>query len=289
MILIDCGVFMRTAWQIRQLFDSEKDPDIKKNMVRHVIIKNIIDWKTEFERKYGSVVLCDDIRGNSWRKDIFPYYKAGRRKNLTEKDIEFFNTIHMVKEEISNVFKHWTYLQVEKAEADDIIAAMVKFNSKNRNERDLIISHDHDMIQLLSYNHVDVYSVVNKKMVKNDINEYKKEVITHIVKGDPGDGVPNIFSDDDTFVTEGKRQSRVTKKMLEEFMLKGKNATDDPLVRERWDRNIELVILSNQPEWLYDKIVDQYKERVKDQDKSEILNYIANNKLTMIYDELNKI
>lgn len=288
MILIDCGVFMRTAWQIRSLFDKEKDEEVKMNMVRHIILKNIIDWQVQYKGKYGDIVLCDDIRGGSWRKDVFPYYKANRRKTATEEDIVFFNAIHHVKEEISKVFKHWTYMQVEKAEADDIIASLSRYFSNNK-QRTLIISHDHDMIQLQAYQNVDVYSAVTKKILKTTMDDFKEEVITHIVKGDSGDGVPNIFSDDDTFVTEGKKQKSVTKKVLAEFLLKGKDATDDPVVRERWDRNIELVMLTKQPEWLYDRVIEQYKERAQDKDKSGILQYITDNRLLMIYDEINNI
>ena len=37
----------------------------------------------------------------------------------------------------------------------------------------------------------------------------------HILKGDAGDGVPNVLSDDDVFINDDKRQTPLSKKKME--------------------------------------------------------------------------
>jgi hypothetical protein len=43
----------------------------------------------------------------------------------------------------------------------------------------------------------------------------KKALLTKVLSGDTGDGVPNFLSDDDTFVVQGKRQKRLTQKKID--------------------------------------------------------------------------
>lgn len=52
-------------------------------------------------------------------------------------------------------------------------------------------------------------------MVETDPELYRR---TMIITGDAGDGVPNIMSDDDTFVTPAKRQKPMTAKRLKAYL-----------------------------------------------------------------------
>jgi hypothetical protein len=80
----------------------------------------------------------------------------------------------------------------------------------------LILSGDHDFIQLQRYKNVSQYSPIHKKWIKPEgsINAYLME---HIIKGDKGDGIPNILSPDDCFVTE-TRQKPVSSKRLADWV-----------------------------------------------------------------------
>jgi hypothetical protein len=71
----------------------------------------------------------------------------------------------------------------------------------------LIVSADTDFIQLHQYPGVVQYDPIHKKWITDhDPIMYLKE---HILEGDRVDGIPNVFSDDDCFVTD-KRQRRLT-------------------------------------------------------------------------------
>ena len=118
---------------------------------------------------------------------------------------------------------------------------------------------------------------VQKKFVK--LTE-KPEVVLmeHIIMGDKGDGVPNILSDDDTFVT-GSRQRPMKKDKVAEW--KHQKPEDFITSDEMWrnfQRNRELVDLSRIPEDIKAAIIDSY-EKQKGGDRSGLLNYFIANRM----------
>ena len=66
-------------------------------------------------------------------------------------------------------------------------------------------------------------------------------LFNHIMKGDVSDGVPNILSDDDTFVVEGKRQKPMNAKAKTRVreVING-NEVDETISRN-YDRNRQLI------------------------------------------------
>ena len=100
-------------------------------------------------------------------------------------------------------------MHVDEAEADDIIAVIIRELSE---EPTLILSSDKDFIQLQKFSNVKQWSPLQKKFVVGDPVE---SLYDKTIRGDSGDGVPIIVSSDDTFITEGKRQTPVTKKKME--------------------------------------------------------------------------
>jgi hypothetical protein len=42
----------------------------------------------QFRQEYGEVVLCCDNK-NYWRKEFFPFYKAGRKKAREKSDLDW--------------------------------------------------------------------------------------------------------------------------------------------------------------------------------------------------------
>ena len=88
-------------------------------------------------------------------------------------------------------------MKVDRAEADDIIAVLVEDNPVNPIT---IISSDKDFIQLQKYQGVQQWSPLTMNFVKGDPDASLWE---KLIKGDTGDGVPNILSADDTFIIPG--------------------------------------------------------------------------------------
>jgi len=97
------------------------------NLIRHVVLNMLQSYKKKYGKEYGELVICCDDR-DYWRRDVFPYYKAGRKKAREESGLPWkliFDTISQLKEDIKTNFPYQV-LQVSKAEADDIIAVLCK-------------------------------------------------------------------------------------------------------------------------------------------------------------------
>ena len=245
---------------------------IDENMVRHMILNSIRMYRKEHRSEYGEVVLTWDSK-HSWRRDYFPEYKASRRKGREESDLDWddiFNTLNKIRNEIKENFPY-KYLEVFGAEADDIIGFLCE---ENRDEKILIISGDKDFIQLQKYPNVKQWSPITKKDVNGfDPTIYLKE---HILKGDTSDGVPNVLSQDNTFV-DGLRQRPLSRKKIQSWLIGGGSNWNDE-VKRNFQRNSTLIDLSRTPEELKNQIRLEYNNAPHG-DRSKLLNYFMQNKL----------
>ena len=91
----------------------------------------------------------------------------------------------------------------------------------------------------------------------------------HILGGDTVDGVPNVFSPEDTFLTEGKRQTPFTKKLKDKLSHLEESQLLQELTEEQKTRfftNKELIDARCVPEKIQDEILqmaqDAYKAKV---------------------------
>ena len=248
--------------------------DFSVDLIRHQVLNSIRGFKSRFS-KYGELVICCDDK-NYWRKKIFPYYKASRKKTREESSLDWaaiFNTLHTIKAEIKDNLPY-AVLQVETAEADDIIAVMVERYS---NEKIMIVSGDKDFSQLQRYKNVSQYSPITKKFIK--VGDPLSYLFEHVIRGDAGDGVPNILSNDDTFVA-GTRQKPLTKKRVSamiEDMVRGVTPFDGE-VKRNYLRNIHLIDLARIPEDIRKQVIDIYGNYQRN-DRSMILGYFIKSRL----------
>jgi len=150
----------------------------------------------------------------------------------------------------------------------------------------MIISSDKDFKQLQEHDNVQQWSPMQKKKVSIRRSELHAFKVEHIVKGDAGDGIPNIFSDDDVFLQEGVRQTPVTKKRLSEFVEFGKDACCDDRERRNWARNTQLVLFDKIPEDIRSTILSEYELNKPTGDKMSIMNYLIENRCRLLLDDL---
>jgi hypothetical protein len=153
----------------------------------------------------------------------------------------------------------------------------------------LILSSDKDFKQLqlapFSSGNVKQWSPMQKKFITASKKEIIDFTIEHIVKGDAGDGVPNILSKDDVFVT-GDRQKPVSAKRLAEFYEKGIDACRNDEERRNWQRNATLVAFDNIPKDVKDQIIQVYLNSQPNGDKMAIMNYLIEHRCRLLLDEL---
>ena len=254
------------------------DVPIEKDLVRHMIINNIRSYKSKFKEEYGDIVIACDNK-HYWRKDKFPYYKANRKKVRQESGFDWkliFDVLAEVKSELDCYFPY-PVIDVDGAEADDVIAVLVE--RMHDKEQILIISGDHDFVQLQTYPEVKQYSPIQKKFIKAD-KKIVHILMEHIIKGDKGDGVPNILSPDDIFMVEG-RQKPITAKKLDGWINIDPDAfhmnVDEETARN-FQRNRYLVDFQYIPDTVKANIDRAWNDRPK-KDRSHILNYFIEKKM----------
>ena len=144
-----------------------------------------------------------------------------------------------IRQEVQEHF-HWKNISVPKTEADDIIAVIAEHSLPI--EPVLIISSDKDFRQLQRYSNVKQWSPAKQNYLVCD--EPEQDLKTHIVSGDSSDGVPNILSDDDTFINKEKRQTPMTKKKMKDVI----ENLDEWKETENWKRNEQVIDFKYIPE-----------------------------------------
>jgi len=145
----------------------------------------------------------------------------------------------------------------------------------------MIVSGDKDFIQLQKYDNVKQYSPTQKKFI-NDINPYTY-IQEHVLRGDKGDGVPNVLSPDQTFVNE-IRQKPLSKKKLESLLNLDVDSYPNEIKRN-YQRNVMLINLDNIPAELEEQILDEYTSAPCG-DRSKLFNYFIENKLKTLTESI---
>jgi len=249
--------------------------NVDENLIRHMILNSIRMYRQKFQNEYGEVVIVADGAGN-WRRDVFPQYKYKRRKNREESSIDWneaFRIINMVRDEIRDHFPY-KVMHMPKCEADDVIAKLaLETQEFGKHEPVMIISADHDFIQLHKYDNIKQYSPMLKKFVKD--KNPRLYSMTHIFKGDGGDGVPNVLSDDNVFVDE-RRQTPITKKKLDVWLEAEdlQKVMGDTIYRN-YLRNKKMIDLTETPDAIKEEIINSFESQDPKKNKGKVFPYLV--------------
>ena len=261
---------------------------IDENLIRHMVLNSIRMYNVKFKDEYGDLVICADDK-KYWRKDLFPYYKAARKKSREDSPYDWnliFETLNRVRDEIRENFPY-KVIQIDKTEADDVIGTIcINYGVELKNsqsEKILILSSDKDFMQLQKFANVDQYSPMAKKFLKT--SEPIKFLKEHILKGDRGDGIPNILSSDDTFITEA-RQKPVTEKKLNTWVSQKPEDFCDASMLRNYQRNESLIDLSKVPSEYTDRILTAYRSPKEVKGKDKVLNYFIKNRMKQLMEHI---
>jgi 5'-3' exonuclease len=257
-----------------------KTTTLNEDLIRHMVLNIIRSHMKKFRKEYGEVVICCDNR-KYWRKEIFTHYKANRKKNRDKSELNWdmiFEIINKIKEEIRINFPY-KMLDVDRAEADDIIGTLVPRQIPHENI--LILSSDGDFLQLQAYNtmnfghNVKQYNPVQKKFIISK-NPYE-ELHEKIIRGDSGDGIPNILSPGDTLV-RGIRQRVLTEARINQFIKNDAENYQDETAKSGYYRNRMLIDLRFIPTDIKENIINTYEETPVP-GRGKLLNYFIQMKL----------
>lgn len=275
MILLDfSGIAIAPIVMGQAKYDDE-------NLIRHMILNSVRMYRQKF-KDYGEMVIVADGGGN-WRKDVYPEYKGKRKSNRDESKIDWdraFKNINMVLEEIKENMP-WKVIHQWGCEADDAIAEIAKWTQEFGNwEKVMIVSADHDFKQLQKFDNVEQFSPVTKKMVVEDNPRLYQ--LEHILKGCSGDGVPNVLSDDDTFLVEGKRQNVLSKKKRE-ALLEDPRALGEAVYRN-YIRNKKMIVLTEEsecPDSVKQEIINKFEQQEVPA-RSKVLPYLISKQARLL-------
>lgn len=248
---------------------------VDENLVRHMILNSIRTYVKKFKQSHGPEVIIACDNRNYWRREFFPHYKAGRKKARESSGHDWtsiFESLNKIRQELKD-FSPYKVIDVDGAEADDIIGTLVQKYSST--EPIMILSSDKDFAQLQRYPNVEQYSPILKKYIKEPfpLVQLKQQII----RGDKGDGVPNILSLDDVFVTGGRQKPITEAKIIKWLNQEPKDFCDENMLRN-FNRNEMMIDLSKIPEAVRTKILNSYEDS-KGKTKQEFMNYMIANRL----------
>ena len=251
--------------------------DVDENIIRHMFLNSLRSNRKKFTEKYGEIVICADGK-NTWRREAYPYYKANRKKSRDESELDWghlFGIINTIRTELKEFFPY-KVIHIERCEADDIIGTVIHKYGTELNmgsEPFLVLSGDKDYIQLQKYANVDQCDPVRKRWIRNDNpDQYLRE---HVLKGDVGDGVPNILSPDNCLAV-GERQKPMTKKRLHQYSEPPLEMDEETL--RRYHRNKMMIDLSEIPQQYQDQIIQEYDQE-KEIGREQLFNFFVKKKL----------
>ena len=250
-----------------------------EGLIRHMILNSIRMYRQKFHKEYGEMVIVADGM-NNWRKEAFPQYKAARRKKRDESSTdwnEVFRIINMVREEIQENFPY-KVMHEDGCEADDVIAQLaLETQEFGKYEPVMIISADGDFKQLQVYKNVKQFSPLLKKfVVEPNPRTYLAE---HILKGDTGDGVPNVLSDDNVFV-DGRRQGILSAKK-KAALLDDPRALGDEIYRN-YQRNQQLIDLTNCPQSVKESIINNFEQQDPWGNRPKVFPYLVQKRCKLL-------
>ena len=168
--------------------------------------QNILDFKYDYIRtieslaksyKAGTIIVCAD-GGSSYRKEIYPEYKANRKERFADQTEQEAKEFEMFMAEFSDTLTlirdRYPVFHFRGVEADDIAAYItLKFDYDDC----WLISSDKDW-DLLINDKVSRFSTVTRKetTVHNWDEHYDFEIEDYItfkcLTGDKGDNVPGV-------------------------------------------------------------------------------------------------
>jgi 5'-3' exonuclease len=248
---------------------------VDESLVRHMILNTIRTYVKKFKADYGPdiIIACDNKK--YWRRDVFPHYKAHRKKARESSGHDWnsiFECLGKIKQELKD-YSPYKVVDVDTCEADDIIAVLaIKYSST---EKVMILSSDKDFAQLQRFPNIEQYSPILKKFIKESLPSAQLKQL--VIRGDKGDGIPNILSKDDVFI-EGQRQKPITEaKIINWLNQKPEEFCNDEMLRN-FRRNEMLIDLTKIPESLKQNILDTY-ETTKGHSRQEFMNYMITNRL----------
>ncbi|ABB44522.1 DNA polymerase A [Sulfurimonas denitrificans DSM 1251] len=137
------------------------------------------------------IVFAIDTKGDSFRKEIDPNYKANRQPPPQELSMQLPIAIEWIDK------MGYKTLGFDGYEADDVIATVVRF-AKEKSYNVRVVSHDKDLFQLIDDGRVVLVDAIKKQVMDEDecFKKYgispKQFIDYQSILGDSADNIPGV-------------------------------------------------------------------------------------------------
>lgn len=274
-------------------------------------------------RKFGTadthVIFA--LEGRSWRKSVYPPYKANRavkRAAMTEKEVELDQMFWETYDELTKFLNEKTNVSVLRcpvAEADDIIARFIQLHTEDNH---VIVSSDGDFAQLIASNVTQYNSMVGHHIRLDGYYDDKgkpikdKKTGEQKLLGDPqyllfektirGDTSDNVFSAFPGIRTKGTKKTVGLIDAYQDRETKGFNWNNVMLQRwvdhngvehrvlDDYNRNVTLCDLTAQPQEIKDAVDQSIHEQLRVIPKSgvgmHLMKFVAKYELVKISEQI---
>lgn len=288
MIVVDFNQIVISNLQMQMKGKANRGNPEAKNLILHMILTTLLSYKKKFGKDYGKMVITTDSR-SYWRKDVFPLYKGHRKRDRENSDTDWefiFECMNEAKVALRENFPY-KFIEVEGAEADDVINALAEYSQDHdlkqigiiddEPEPFLIVSSDTDFFQCQKFSNVKQWSPMAKKFIKPSIplNEY---IIAHICQGDKGDGIPNICSPENSLFDKIRQKSFATNR-LPDFINRGIEACKNEDEKRRFQLNERLIDFKCVPQKINDAIINEYESQEPQGGKQKVFNFLIKNRM----------
>lgn len=238
-------------------------------------------YKSLFKGNVNEIILAVDDK-KSWRKLYWERYKESRKGKRDTSKINW-DVFHSEYRRFTDEIQYhlpFKVLQVENAEADDVIAII----SKKDNREYVIISNDEDYLQLVS-DRVKVYNP--QKMMFMECPDTEEFIVMKSLMGQPKDDIFNIKTPLDW--PQGKRKPGFgevsARKVIEEgyvdWLKKNK-------LEERFKVNRRLIDFNQIPLTIKTRILNEYNN-YKLADPSNIYKFFNKNKFVGYLEDFSNV
>lgn len=198
------------------------------------------------------VFAMDCSRKKIWRSSHFKEYKENRDEFYKSKKWKGGKVLRYThKEYISQLCKKIQSMQCKHPhlEGDDIIALFKeKIRTQQPNRKIIIITNDHDLLQLIDDNTI-IINLQQKILNEKSLGNPRADLLMKVLCGDPSDNIKKCFK---------KCGKKTAMKYIHDDELLQKHLENDPEAMEKYKFNCMMIDFKHIPTKLKDELFSTY-------------------------------
>lgn len=176
-----------------------------KKVLRRQAMKRIETLGWLLDSRYGDkmaelsgidvVFAMDDHAGRSFRRELYPQYKAQRKTAPKQFNMGAVRNWlqNVVFEDLELETKHgYRFVEVPGAEGDDVVAVAFE-NCSDGYALKVLIASDHDFLQLEGVEQIDMFGRDIKPKIGETEATPRDFLLSKVLLGDGSDNIPKVF------------------------------------------------------------------------------------------------